>query len=92
MYEMNISINKESRHTWSVNALVCLVTKKLVRFTKYASEELNSRYQMIFLSSRARARVMPTTFSSMKSAAGSRKTTAIGAMYRRRFMEFSFSL
>jgi hypothetical protein len=28
----------------------------------------------------------------MRSVAGRRNTTAIGAMYRRRFMEFSFSL
>jgi hypothetical protein len=47
---------------------------------------------MILTSSLARARVMPTTFSSIMSVAGSRKTTAIGAMYRRRFIEFSFSL
>jgi hypothetical protein len=68
------------------------VTKKLVRFTKYASDELNNKYQMILTSSLARVRVMPTTFSSIISIAGSRKTTAIGAMYRRRFIEFSFSL
>jgi hypothetical protein len=71
---------------------VCFVTKKLVKFTKYASEELNSKYQMILTSSLARARVIPTTFSSMISVAGSKNTTAIGAMYRRRFIEFSFSL
>jgi hypothetical protein len=64
----------------------------LVKFTKYASEELNSKYQMILTSSLARARVIPTTFSSMISVAGSKNTTAIGAMYRRRFIEFSFSL
>jgi hypothetical protein len=71
---------------------VCFVTKKLVRFTKYASAELNSKYQMILLSSLARATVIPTTFSSMTSVTGSKITTAIGAMYRRRFIEFSFSL
>lgn len=71
---------------------MCFVTKKLVRFTKYAKAELKSRYQMILMSSLARARVRPTTFSSINSVAGSRSRTAIGAMYRRRFIGFSFSL
>ena len=79
-------------HTWRVRALVCFVTKKLVKFTKYARAELNSRYQTIFISSLASASVIPTTFSSIKSVAGSKNTTAIGAMYKSRFIEFSFSL
>lgn len=84
--------NKKGGNTCRVRALVCFVTKKLVRLTKYAKEELNSRYQTILISSLARARVIPTTSSSMMSVAGSRNTTAIGAMYMRRFIEFSFSL
>ena len=83
---------QNQRCTWRVRALVCFVTKKLVRFTKYASAELNSKYQMILTSSLARASVIPTTFSSMISVNGSKITTAMGAMYRRRFIEFSFSL
>lgn len=80
------------RFTWRVRALVFFVTKKLVKLTKYAREELNSRYQMILISSLASANVIPTTFASIKSVAGSRSITAIGAMYRRRFIEFNFSL
>lgn len=68
------------------------VTRKLVRLTKYASDELKRRYQMILISSLASASVIPTTLSSIISVAGSKKTTAIGAIYKRRFMEFSFSL
>ncbi|KAJ6726965.1 hypothetical protein OIU79_004991 [Salix purpurea] len=45
---------------------------------------------MILTSSLARASVIPTTFSSMISVTGSKITTAMGAMYRRRFIEFSF--
>lgn len=47
---------------------------------------------MILISSIASARVIPITLSSKKSVAGSKNTTAIGAIYKRRFMEFSFSL
>ncbi|MFS8013903.1 hypothetical protein Hanom_Chr15g01338451 [Helianthus anomalus] len=36
--------------------------------------------------------VMPTTLSSINNVAGSNITTATGAMYNNRFMEFSFSL
>jgi hypothetical protein len=36
--------------------------------------------------------VMPTTLSSIKIVAGSKKRTAIGAMYKSRFIELSFSL
>lgn len=67
-------------HTWRVKALVLLVTKKLVKFTKYAKAELKSRYHTIFISFLARAIVIPTTFSSISSVAGSKNTTAIGAM------------
>jgi hypothetical protein len=35
---------------------------------------------------------MPTTLSSIKIVAGSKKITAIGAMYNNRFIELSFSL
>jgi len=83
---------KKMGHTWRVKALVCLVTKKLVKFTKYASEELNSRYQTILESLLARSTVISNTLSSINSVAGSKKTIAIGAMYSRRFIEFSFSL
>lgn len=34
---------------------------------------------------------MPTTLSSIKIVAGSKKITAIGAMYNNRFIELSFS-
>lgn len=60
---------------------MCLVTKKLVKLTKYASDELKSKYQTILISSLARATVISTTFSSINSVAGSKKTTAIGAKY-----------
>ena len=79
-------------YTWRVKALVCLVTKKLVKFTKYASDELKSKYQTILISFLARATVILTTFSSINRAAGNKKTTAIGAMYSSRFIELSFSL
>jgi hypothetical protein len=83
---------KNVGHTCRVKALVCLVTKKLVKFTKYASEELKSRYQTILESCLARATVISKTLSSINSVAGSKKTTAIGAMYSSKFIEFSFSL
>lgn len=79
-------------HTWRVKALVCFVTKKLVKFTKYAREELKSKYQIILISSLASVIVTPTTSFSIHSVTGSRNSTAIGAMYRRRFIELSFSL
>lgn len=71
---------------------MCLVTKKLVKFTKYANAELKIRYHRILTSSLASASVMLTTFSSIRSAAGRRNATATGAMYIRRFIELSFSL
>lgn len=74
--EMSLSVE----HTWSVKALVCLVTKKFVKFTKYARVELNNRYHISLKSSLASAIVMPTTFSSITNVAGSNKITAIGAM------------
>ena len=89
---MNYKLPLKINLTWRVKALVCLVTTKLVRFTKYAKAELNSKYQIILISSLASAIVMPTTLSSIMIVAGRRRTTAIGAMYRRRFIELSFSL
>lgn len=79
-------------HTWRVKALVYFVTKKLVKFTKYAKEELNRRYKINLESSLASASVTLITFFSIMIVAGSIKMTAIGAIYRRRFMEFNFSL
>jgi hypothetical protein len=79
-------------HTCRVSALVCLVTKKLVRLTKYAKQELNNSSQTIVKSFLASSIVMPTTLSSIKIVAGSKKRTAIGAMYKSRFIELSFSL
>eukprot|EP01018_Ginkgo_biloba_P035481 Gb_40125 [translate_table: standard] len=35
--------------------------------------------------------VKPSTLGSKSNVAGSSNTTAMGAMYKRRFMEFSFS-
>jgi hypothetical protein len=35
---------------------------------------------------------VPTTLSSIKIVAGSKRRTAIGAMYKSRFIELSFSL
>jgi hypothetical protein len=35
---------------------------------------------------------MPTTLSSIKIVAGSKRRTEIGAMYKSRFIELSFSL
>lgn len=72
--------------------LVCLVTKKLVRLTKYTKEELKSRYHTIFTSCLASATVMTSTFGSIHNVIGNKSTTAIGAMYKRRFIKFSFSL
>lgn len=67
---------KQKIRIWRVKAVVCLVTKKFVKFTKYANAELNKRYHTIFVSFLASAVVMPTTFSSIYSVAGSKKTTA----------------
>ena len=78
--------------TCRVNALVCFVTKKLVKLTKYAKQELNNSNQTIVKSFFASWIVMPTTLSSIKIVAGSKKITAIGAMYNNRFIELSFSL
>lgn len=71
---------------------MCLVTKKLVKLTKYASEELNIRYHKNSTSCLASAIVIPTTSFSIISAAGRRNIAATGAMYMRRFIELSFSL
>lgn len=78
--------------TCRVSALVCFVTKKLVKLTKYAKQELNNSNQTIVKSFFASWIVMPTTLSSIKIVAGSKKITAIGAMYNNRFIELSFSL
>lgn len=78
--------------TCRVSALVCLVTKKLVKLTKYDKQELNSSNQTIVKSFFASSIVTPTTLSSIKIVAGSKKITAIGAMYNNRFIELSFSL
>ena len=40
----------------------------------------------------ARATVVPSTFGSTNRLIGRRTSIAIGAMYRSKFMEFSFSL
>lgn len=71
---------------------MCLVTRKLVKLTKYAREELKKRYQISLTSFLARSIVIPTTFSSIIRVAGSKHVTAIGAMYSSKFMEFSLSL
>ena len=78
--------------TWSVNALVCFVTKKLVKLTKYANAELNISNHKILESSLASEIVIPMTSSSIMIEAGRRNATATGAMYIRRFIELSFSL
>lgn len=80
------------RHTCRVNALVCFVTKKLVKLTKHAKQELNSRYQIMLKSVLASSIVTAITSSSMKIVAGTKRITAIGAMYMSRFMELIFSL
>ena len=77
--------------TCRVSALVCLVTKKLVKLTKYDKQELNKSNQTIVKSFFASSIVTPTTLSSIKIVAGSKKITAIGAMYNNRFIELSFS-
>lgn len=88
----NFNGGKERGDTWSVNALVWFVTKKLVKLTKYAREELKRSNHKIFESSLASAIVIPTTSSSIIIEAGRRNATATGAMYMRRFIELSFSL
>lgn len=90
-YVNHLCIRAE-RNTCRVRALVCFVTKKLVKFTKYASDELKSRYHTILKSSLASAIVIPITLLSMNNEAGRRNATATGAMYIRRFIEWSLSL
>lgn len=68
------------------------MTKKLVKLTKYASAELKISNHKIVESSLASEIVIPTTSSSIIIEAGRRNATATGAMYIRRFIEFSFSL
>lgn len=89
--EKNI-LKTSDGHTWRVKALVCLVTRKFVKLTRYAKAELKRRYQTMLTSFLAREIVIPTTLSSINNVAGSKITTATGAMYNKRFMEFSFSL
>ena len=54
---------------------MCFVTKKLVRLTRYAKEELKMRYHKIFESSLASEIVIPTTSSSIMSDIGRRNNS-----------------
>jgi hypothetical protein len=74
-----------------VSALVCLVTKKLVRLTKYAVSEFTT-------SSSTKPKFSRESWSALSMAPGSRRMVAgisakveMGAMYSSRFIEFSFS-
>lgn len=71
---------------------MCFVTKKLVKLTRYAKQELKRSNHKILESSLASEIVIPTTSSSIMIEAGRRNATATGAMYIRRFIELSFSL
>lgn len=75
-----------------MRALVCLVTKKLVKFAAYAVTEFSKRSIHMDLWSFASVNVTSTTVGSMISAAGNKTRTAIGDIYRSKFMEFNFSL
>jgi len=75
-----------------VRALVCLVTKKFVKFAAYAVVELSKRRSHIDLWSFASVSVTSTTFGSMIRAAGNKTRIAIGDMYNSKFIEFNFSL
>jgi len=80
------------RQTWSVRALVCLVTKKFVKFAAYAVIEFSKRRSHIDLWSLASVIVTSTTLGSMIRAAGNKTRIAIGDMYSSKFIEFNFSL
>lgn len=66
--------------TWSVNALVCLVTKKFNKLAPYAIIELikisRTRYRCVIAS----VIVASITLGSITSVAGSKTRTAIGDM------------
>jgi hypothetical protein len=68
------------------------VTKKFVKFAPYAAAELRKRSTPINLCSFPSDSVISKTFGSMKTTAGNKNTTAIGDIYRSKFIEFNFSL
>ncbi|GER25843.1 trypsin family protein with PDZ domain [Striga asiatica] len=82
----------EQRGTWSVRALVCLVTKKLHKFAPKAIVELMKRSIHMNLCSIPSETRKSHTLGSITIAAGSKTITAIGAIYSIKFMEFNFSL
>ena len=71
--------------TCRVRGLVYLVTRKLVRFTKYAVAELTTSRGIISQSFFAWLMAMPSALSSISSVAGTSSTTQMGAMYSSRF-------
>lgn len=77
--------------TWSVSALVCLVTKKLDKLAKYAATELMQRSSHMNLCFIPSDKVTSKTSGSIKSVAGNKTRTAIGDIYSSKFMEFNFS-
>ena len=88
---MNLINSEKAWRTCSANALVCFVTKKLVKLTGYYKQELNNSNQTIVKSFLTSSVVTPTTLSSIKRVAGSKRMRTIGAMYKSRFIELSFS-
>lgn len=83
---------RERDQTWSVSALVCLVTKKLDKLAKYAATELRQRSSHMNLCFTPSDKVTSKTSGSIKSVAGNKTRTAIGDIYSSKFMEFNFSL
>lgn len=64
--------------TWSVRALVCLVTKKLDKLAEYAIVELTTRSSHMNLCSDPSVMVTSNTSGSITSAAGNNTRTAMG--------------
>ena len=60
--------------------------------TKYDKQELNNSNQTMVKSFLASSIGTPTTLSSIKRVAGSKRMRTIGAMYKSRYKELSFSL
>lgn len=82
---------KRSERTCSVRALVCLVTMKFMRLTRYAMVMFPARNTKMSGDSAPFCSVTARTLPSMRREAGRSATLAMGAMYMRRFMELSFS-
>lgn len=91
-WEKKKSEEGEQCQTWSVRALVCLVTKKFDKLAEQAIVELRISSNHIYLCCLPRDKVTSNTLGSIIIAAGNNTKTAIGDIQSSKFIEFSFSL